>query len=233
MKVALLACVAVVACAEPKVAAVTVAPLPAPSGSVAPVALPPAPTVAAFLDAGCKAQPNDATLLDCKGAHVDGADPCTNMLHVLSVSFGRRATVAECFIEGDRHPSVRRAGCMLPMSVRLIAATRAGFVVIDSPDALAKTFGPVTSPDEAIAFAVALTGSEAIGPNDRGAQKLGTTEAHAVGDDFHAKLFTTPRCGCHHATVAIDYAVTRAGEVHEVDRKEVWSDPKLEGLCID
>ena len=216
-----------------KVAAVTVQPLPRPSASIAPIALDHAASIDAFLEAGCKRQPADASFLDCKGARIDGIDACRVPLHVLPVRFEPRATVAECFIERAKTPGVRRAGCMLPMGVRLIAATRRGFVTIDSPDALAKEFAPVTSPDEAIAFAMALTGSEAVEPGDADAKNLGTTDARADGDAFRVRLYAAQMCGCEHPTNAIDYEVTRDGAVREVARKEVWRDPKMNGLCVD
>ena len=210
-----------------RVAAVTVAPLPPPSAPVAPVALDRSTTIDAFLEAGCKRQPADASFLDCKGARIDGIDACRVPLHVLPVRFEPRATVAECFIERAEPPGVRRAGCMLPMGVRLIAATKRGFVSIDSADALAKEFAPVTSPDEAIAFAMALSGSEAAKPGG------GSAEAHADGDGFRVRLYAAQMCGCQHPTNAIDYAVSRDGQSHEIERKEVWRDPKTDGLCVD
>ena len=221
------------ACGGTKPAAVTVAAVPEPS--VSPSAAPALPQLARdpFDDAGCTRSADNRSLLDCKNARIAGVGACKRQLHELRVTFDPPAAVAECFVDGGALQSVRRTGCMMPVAVRLIAATPSGFVTLDSPAALAKAFAPVTSPAEAIAFAVALTGSDEVRSTDKGATLLGTTQAKPDGDGFRVRLFWSPMCGCSHPTYGIDYAVTRAGAVSEVSRDVVLDNAGSEGLCVD
>ncbi len=211
----------------------TVAAVPQPSVSAS--AAPALPQLASdpFEQAGCTRNKDNRSLLDCKGSRVPGVDACKGSLHELRVAFDPPSFVAECFVDGSASKWVRRTGCMVPLAVRLVAATASGFVTLDSPEAVASAFAPVTSPAEAIAFAVALTGSEEVRSTDSGAKLLGVTEAKPAGDGFRVRLFWSPVCGCSHPTYGIDYAVTRAGAVSEVSRDVVFDNAGSQGLCVD
>lgn len=122
---------------------------------------------------------------------------------------------------------------MMPMTVQLVAATTAGLTFIRSAAELAKAFAPVGSPEEAIAFAVALTGNEEVNARDADSKNLGVTEVKLEPDGYHVRLFGSQMCGCSHPTWGIDYLVTPDGKVTELARKKVWEDPKSRGLCVD
>lgn len=217
--------IAFVSCGGTKTAAVTVEPLPSATTTPKPVALP-APTVQAFIDAGCKVA-GDASLLDCTGASIPGIAKCRMPLHVLPVSLEPPAVVAECFVQGATG-GLRQTGCMIASAVGLVLATPTGFVTIDTREELAKTFAPVTSEKEAAAFAVTTTGAAWVE-----SASFGRSESQPDGDGWRVRLFNHQVCGCSHPTWSIDYAVTRQGAVTEITRKVVFEDPKMRGLCVD
>jgi hypothetical protein len=187
--------------------------------------------VQAFLDAGCKASGNPTTL-DCKEAKDPSLARCQYLVRVLPIALEPPASVAECYVQGQAS-GVRQTGCMMPMVVHLVASTSDGFAVIDSPAGFAKRFAPVTSDEEAIGFAVALTGSEVVKSASPDAPKLGPTTVTHTPEGTVVRLFWSQMCGCSHATFGIDYLVTRDGKVTERTREQVWEDPKTRGLCVD
>lgn len=215
-------------------AAVTIEPLPSASASATPV-VHATPTKQAFIDAGCKATKTDDEVLDCKGARQDFLSMCASF-HILPVQFDPPAVVGECYfsrrdVQGD---VIRQTGCMLPSGVRLVAARGSGeLTVIHSADELKKAFAPVTSSEEAIAFAVAVTGNQAVMHRNDDPHNLGLTDVHFGTDGFHVKLFGSQLCGCSHPTWAVHQLVGRDGVVTEVGRKQIWEDPKSQGLCVD
>lgn len=228
------ACAAAASACAPAAAPVVTVPEPPPHASATVASPPPLPLAGnPFLEAGCKPTPTGPAFLDCTGARIEGIAACRTPLRVLSVRFEPRATVAECFVTGGAIPGVRQAGCMLPSSVLLVAALPTGFVLLHSREDVARTFAPVTSADEALAFAVGLTGEEAVAPTDPSAKQLGTTEVTEDGAGFHVRLFKSQTCGCSHPTWAVEHLVTRAGAVSEISRKVAWEDPKSRGLCVD
>jgi hypothetical protein len=104
------------------------------------------------------------------------------------------------------------------------------FVTIDTIEALSKTFAPVTSRDEAIAFAVASTGSQWIATAH---DHVGPSSAAELDEGHRVELFAHQVCGCAHPTWSIEYFVSHTGEVRELSRKVVWEDPQMKGLCVD
>ena len=207
---------------------------------------PQGPSVQAFLDAGCRRE-KSADMLDCKGAHIDGIDACAQDLHLLSVSFEPPALLAECFVHSHEEGSmgrpggVRTTGCMIPVEVRLVAALADGFVVLKSRDELKAKFAPVTSPTEAIAFAVAATGASVYArptappPGMTVSVSIPQVTEAVVGADgaYHLRLFAGQVCGCSHPLSGIDVTVGRDGTVTEGTRTTIWEDPKSSGPCVD
>ena len=231
MRLLLFVVTAVAACgnATAHVATVTVEPLPktaAPPRTAAPPL-----AHASLLDVGCTPGATKP-LLDCSHARIDGIGECQMPLYRLPVEFEPQADVAQCVVLRSQR-GIRRGGCMMPSAYRLVVATAKGAFVLSSREEVVKMFAPVTSPREAIAFAVVLTGGDAVERTDPGAKTLGVTDVTRDGADFKLRLFTTPMCGWSHPTYGVDYRVTRAGDVEELSRAVVYEDPKMRGLCVD
>lgn len=135
---------------------------------------------------------------------------------------------------------VYRSGCRLATWHRYVIAGDKKLELIDSKEAFVKRFAPVESPAEALAFAVALTDSKALFkielPKDAVVflKKIDPTSVTPVAEGFKVRLFAYQFCGCGpHNHLAVDYLVTRAGEIRELDSEPAWNDPKTAKLCVD
>ena len=119
---------------------------------------------------------------------------------------------------------VYRSGCRLATWHRYVVADGKKLDLIDTKDAFVKRFAPVETPAEALAFAVALTDSKALfkidlPPNAVVSLKtIDPTSVTPVADGFKVRLYGYQFCGCGpHNFLAIDYLVTRAGEIRGLD----------------
>lgn len=223
-------------CGSPQHATVTIAePLPTPVKPVTEARI--APSIRAFHEAGCHDEKPDT--IDCTGAYIEGVAACREPLALQHVTVDPPAVIALCYASG-REGGLRTTGCMLPASVHVIAATNAGFVHMTTKKQFVSTFAPVTSAEEAIAFATILTGDVAYTkpfspPDGSKVSVAGPQETHATteGDAFRLRLFHAQMCGCSHPLTGIDYIVARDGTVTEAQRTELWEDTKSMGLCVD
>ena len=183
-----------------------------------------------FIDAGCT-RAQDA--LDCSKSNIRGIDACRFGLRVLDVKLDPPAPVAECYVDPVKvrhalHPS--RCG----LGVIVFAATQTGIVRITSPKDLAAAFAPVTTPDEAIAFAQLETGDDRmkdLGQTDYG--KPMQTVPIANGSAWRFDRFHYPGCGCEHSIDTMTYLVERDGAVTLVARAPARVNADMSGTCMD
>jgi hypothetical protein len=197
------------------------------------------PTPQAFIDAGCKRI--NPIVLDCAGARIEGIDVCEAPFVVLDVTLEPPATIVQCTTRDTTSgPGIRQTGCMNVGYMHLFVATSKGFTRLDSREAFAAMFGPVTSKRQAIAFAIAMTGDDARAepfspPRGMTIHEPGPAQTIIVedGEGYHLRLFHGQVCGCSHPFVGTDYLVTRQGTVTKTAQKPLWEDPKSHGLCVD
>lgn len=114
-----------------------------------------------------------------------------------------------------------------------IILTDKGFKVIRNQEEFKQFFAPVETPEEALSFAVALTGSLPmyeikVPKKDRYmfvkifTPVIETTHIKEIPEGFKVRLFDrTGYCG-RSVLYAVDYLVTKDGEVKEISRKEVY-----------
>lgn len=185
-----------------------------------------------FLDAGCTASHDE---LDCSKAKIDGVDACRFGLRKLDVKLEPPALVAECHADPEKVPKgLHTSGCKLTSSVIYFAATKSGIVRIASAKELAAAFAPVTTPEEAIAFAELETGDDrmdTLGRTDYG--KPMQTVPIANGDGWRFDLFRYQSCGCEHPVDAMTYLVERDGAVTLVSRAPARVNADQSGMCKD
>ena len=63
--------------------------------------------------------------------------------------------------------------------------------------------------------------------------KIETTYVEEVEEGFKVHLFNYRLCGCGtHPHYAVDYLVTKTGEVKEIFKQEIYEDP-LFTACVD
>ncbi len=153
-----------------------------------------------------------------------------------------KAAITGCDIlgRGVEGKGIYRSGCRLSTWHRYVVADVHGLVLIDTKEAFVRRFAPVETPAEALAFAVAMTDSKALFkielPKDAEVflKTIEPTSVEPVAEGFKVRLYGYQFCGCGpHNHLAIDYLVTRAGEVRELSSTPAWLDPKLKKICID
>jgi hypothetical protein len=135
---------------------------------------------------------------------------------------------------------VYRTGCRITSWHRYVVAEGKKLELIDTKEAFVKRFAPVETPAEALAFAVAMTDGKALFkielPKDAEVflKTIDPTSVTPVADGYKVRLYRYQFCGCGpHNHLAVDYLVTRAGEVRELSSKPAWLDPKSKKLCVD
>jgi hypothetical protein len=234
----LVACGAACGSPPPPAAVTITQPLPTVVTPVAP--LPHTTTTQAFLDAGCHDEKPDS--IDCTGAKIDEIAKCREPLYIQNVTLDPPAVVALCYSSSPLNidAGLREVGCMMRSHVHVIAATREGIVHVKTKEEFVSMFAPVTTPAEAIAFAVVLTGDAAYEkPFSSGAnatiwvQGPQSTRPVVDGAGYRLRLFHGQVCGCAHPLSGNDYEVARDGTVTLEASTKLWEDASSRGLCVD
>ena len=149
--------------------------------------------------------------------------------------------LVEClFLSKDYNSEegIVREGCMMPLFRRYIAKQGEELMLISSREEFLSIFAPVETKEEALAFAVALTSSlprydtsvpEGYFPVT---SSIRPTYEKETEEGYLVHLFDSELCGCgSHPFYAIDYLVTKAGNVTELSREKVY-DSTMQ-MCVD
>jgi hypothetical protein len=149
--------------------------------------------------------------------------------------------LVECLFlskDDNSQDGIVREGCMMPLFRRYIAKQGEEFKLISSKEEFRSIFAPVETKEEALAFAVALSGSspsyDTSVPEDYFpvASSIIPTYAKETEGGYQVHLFEKEICGCGtHPYYAIDYLVTKNGNVTELSREMVY-DSTMQ-ICID
>lgn len=149
--------------------------------------------------------------------------------------------IVECLFLSEDYNSqegIVREGCMMPLFRRYIAKQGEEFKLIESIEDFRSIFAPVETKEEALAFAVALTSSlpryDTSVPEDYFPVSPSITPTYAKETEggYMVHLFDSEICGCgSHPYYAIDYLVTRDGNVTELSREKVY-DSNMQ-ICVD
>ena len=133
-----------------------------------------------------------------------------------------------------------RRGCLLPVFARLIVWRDGEFQLLKTKEEVQAVFAPITSADEALSYALAVTGFSAyygqqFTPGYRYlSRRVEDTFVRETGTGFEAHLFKYQLCGCGpHETFSIDVQVSRNGLVTPGDYVPIYADPTEDGLCVD
>lgn len=149
--------------------------------------------------------------------------------------------IVECHslvTESGSQEGLVRIGCMLAAYRNYIVKRDGDFRLIRSRDEFASLFAPVRSPQEAMAFAVALTNSfplyDTAPPEGYFSVSSNIAPSSVEEKDglFVVHLFDRPVCGCgSHPYYAVDYLVTGVGNVTELSRQKVYDSDAM--ICFD
>lgn len=132
-------------------------------------------------------------------------------------------------------------GCMLPTYARYIVAHDGTFTLLKTSDDLREHFGPAISYDEALSYALAVTGHDATYglKAEPGYRYLTDTleDTYVLDteeDAYIVNLYHYQFCGCGpHTTSAVNVVVSYDGSVTELNSTAAYENPSEDGLCVD
>jgi hypothetical protein len=194
----------------------------------------------AFIDAGCLAEDYS---LNCDSLGLDERFSCMQIINASLAleNLSPQLPIVECLYLSKDYNSqegILREGCMMPLLRKYIVKQGEEFQLIESSEDFRSIFAPVETKDEALAYAVALTSSlprydtsvpEGYFPVS---SSIKPTYAKETEGSYLVHLFDKEICGCgSHPYFAIDYLVTKAGNVTELLREKVY-DSTMQ-ICVD
>lgn len=199
-----------------------------------------------FEAAGCEASQYSASCLDCEPGSALAKLGCDRIcepdseLGALTPAY----PIAECtyYPEDSREPPdyLRCGGGLRPACERFLVWKDGAFEPVTSADDFRTLFAPVETPEEALAFAMALSGHSArygiqFDPEyEYYVGELEDTHVDTDGSGFRVHLYLYRWLGCGpHETYAILHTVTTDGQVSEDSREAVFRDPREDDLCAD
>jgi hypothetical protein len=194
----------------------------------------------AFVKAGCTQEKYDGRiLLDCSPAGFSNESYCSLRTASKSLKYlTPRDGIAECMFYGYRlnesewDNAIKYLGCMVRRPIRYVVLKHNAFQLIKNKDEFKQFFGPVETKKEALSFAVALTDSYPLHSPFLFLRGTRPTYVKETPEGFKVHLFEYQGCGCEHPYRAIDYLVTREGDINQVSEKIIF-ESKLSSFCAD
>jgi hypothetical protein len=114
------------------------------------------------------------------------------------------------------------------------------FILIDSQEKIKEYFAPIQSKEEAISYLSLSTHSYPIYDFKFVKENfefkktiLNKTYVDSLTDGYKVHLFEKLVFGCEHPYFEVVYELKQDGTFIEKSRKEIFRDPKENGLCID
>lgn len=133
-------------------------------------------------------------------------------------------------------------GGMMASCADYLVESPTGLRLLNTPALFQEVYAPIESPEEALAYAMALSGNQAIldprqlvEPDFRFfTEVLPASRAVAVGEGYEVSLYDYQRFGCGpHPHELVSYQLSREGELREVKRQKLFEDPLFDALCVD
>lgn len=193
-----------------------------------------------FIDAGCLAEDYN---LNCDSLGLEERFGCMRIVNASQEleNLSPQLPVVECLYLGKESggfQGILREGCMMPLFRKYIAKQGEEIKLIESIDDFRSEFAPVETKEEALAFAIALTSS--LPRYDTSVPEgyflvspaIVPTYANETEEGYIVHLFDSELCGCGtHPYYAVDYLVSRDGNVTELSREEVFNSTRQ--VCFD
>jgi hypothetical protein len=131
-------------------------------------------------------------------------------------------------------------GGIIPTYVRYVIFRDSQFELIETEDEFRSIFAPITAPDEALSYALAVKDLLAfynleIDPKYQYyVDEIEDTYVEKTEGGYLVHLFFYKMFGCGpHFTYAVDVEVTTQGIVKEISREAIYKDPSEDDLCVD
>lgn len=184
---------------------------------------------------------------DCLPADLKNISFPVDSIYPLDNSFGGldpKLPMAEAgnmsFDYDTVYPAVYTNGCMGTYYVRYLVEVEGEIRLIDSAEGMKELYAPIESEDEALSYAVAVTGLTPL--NDLNMHPLykrytrPLVESHSTfdGEQYTVNLYDTYICGCGpHIVSSVTVSVQQDGSFTLSEPLGAFSDPKTDGMCID
>lgn len=137
-------------------------------------------------------------------------------------------------------PAVYINKCLGDQYIRYVIAVEGKTRLVDSIDQMAELYAPIESENEALSYAIATTGFSAVydlHKLPRPKFYMNPIEETYISEKegaYLVHLFATYLCGCGpHINRAVDVTVQKNGTIALSEFTDAYSDPKLDGMCID
>lgn len=171
---------------------------------------------------------------------IDYISKPADMLAGLDPSLPLAVANTNGFSAEDELPSVYVKSCMIQQYIRYLVLVNDEIRLIDSQEKLAALYAPIESENEALSYAIAATGLSAVYdlPEKTNMKwytdKVEETYVTESGGGYLVHLFDTFLCGCGpHVVRSVDLIVSTDGSITFSDAVDAYSDPEMDGLCID
>lgn len=185
--------------------------------------------------------------LSCSPGDFQQPDPPVTMIRKPSDLLGG-LTPAYPLAEGstvlyrdeEEIPAVYVNRCMRYQYIRYLVRVDDETRLVDSLESMAQLYAPIDSPEEALSYAIAVSGYSALYDIDAikrpkfYTSPVEETFVREIDGGYLVHLFNTYLCGCGpHITRSVDVTVTVDGSVTYSEPLDAFSDPQYDDLCVD
>ncbi len=201
--------------------------------------------ISPFIEAGCVKEKYYSSYyyLNCSSIKLEEKYSCDRIWPTKHLGgLTPRVPIVECTFwkkNWTADEGILDKGCAAPIYNKYIVLSDGEFKLINNREEFKQFFAPVETPEEALSFAVALTGSYPVYDIEIPSHyvvyvpEIEETYVKETSDGFVVHLFHHTICGCGpHPVYAVDYLVTRTGEVKEISRQKIYEDP-TDRICAD
>jgi hypothetical protein len=135
---------------------------------------------------------------------------------------------------------IKALGGLDPLFFRYAIVREGSYQVLETEADFQAVYAPVESPEEALAYSLALTNLRAYFGLARDPEleyfvnQIEDTHVETVAGGYLVHLFAYREFGCGpHPTYAVAMQVGSDGTLEEIERREVFKDPTEDNLCVD
>ncbi len=124
--------------------------------------------------------------------------------------------------------------------IRLVIYKDGEFAAIRTAEEFREMYAPITTPEEALSYVLALTGYSAYyglkyeENYEYLVERIEDAHVNRTWNGYRLHLFDYELFGCgEHWTSAVVVDVSRQGVIEEIEREKIFRDIEMEGTCAD
>ncbi|KAA3655873.1 MAG: hypothetical protein DWQ04_32755 [Chloroflexi bacterium] len=133
-----------------------------------------------------------------------------------------------------------REGGLFPIFIRYVIFRDDQFELIGTRDEFKAVFAPVTSPEEALSYALVMKdlsayfGLEYDSKYEYFVDEIEDSYVEEKAGGYLVHMYSYELFGCGpHITSAVDVEVTTDGDINKINSEAVYKDPSEDDLCVD